>query len=91
LLAPWQLDALDYLDRRQVASKPGECTLPELFKAVHSQQPELSIAAFHSGLTEMRDRGAIELLPFEGHLSELAEPEFALLEGAAVFYAVKRR
>lgn len=89
-LAPWQLDALDYLDRRKVAAKPGDCLLPELFAALRGQHPELTMAAFHEGLSQLRDRGALALLPFSGHLSELNEPEYALLEGAAVFYAVKR-
>jgi hypothetical protein len=89
-LTPWQLDALDYLDRRKVAAKPGDCLLPELFRALREQHPELSMSIFHDGLSKLRDRGAIALLPFDGHLSELSEPEYALLEGAAVYYAVKR-
>jgi hypothetical protein len=89
-LALWQLDALDYLDRRRVAAKTGDCPLPELYKACRESHSELSMSGFHEGLAQLRDRGAIALVPFQGHLSELAEPEFALLEGAAVYYAVKR-
>ena len=89
-LAPWQLDALDYLDRRKVAAKPGDCLLPEIFHALRGQHPELTMSAFHEGLSQLRDRGAIVLLPYSGHLSELNEPEYALLEGAAVFYGLKR-
>src|SRR5260221_53743 len=89
-LEPWQLDVLDYLDRRRVAARPGDCLLPELFQAMREQHADLTMSAFHEGLGRLRDRGAIVLVPFDGHLSELSEPEYALLEGAAVFYGVKR-
>jgi hypothetical protein len=89
-LGAWQLDALAYLDRRRAAAGAAECLLPELFNALRGQHDALDLASFHAGLAELRERGAIELLPFEGHLSDLAEPEFALLEGAAVFYGVRR-
>lgn len=90
LLGPWQLDALAYLDRRKAAAGAAECLLPELFSALRSQHASLDLSGFHTGLAELRDRGAIVLLPFDGHLSDLKEPEFALLEGAAVFYGVRR-
>jgi hypothetical protein len=89
-LAPWQLDAIDYLDRRRAAGGHSECTLPELFNALRPAHADLSIADFHGGLGILRDRGTVALLPHGGHLSDLAEPEYALLEGAAVYYGVKR-
>lgn len=90
VLSPWQLDALAYLDKRRAAAGASECLLPELFNALRAQHAGLDLASFHTGLSELRDRGAILLVPFGGHLSDLAEPEFALLEGAAVFYGVRR-
>jgi hypothetical protein len=87
---PWQLDALDYLDRRKVLPVPADCPLAELFNALRGTHPGLALAAFHEGLVRLRDRGAVALLPFAGPLAALAEPEYALLEGAAVFYAVTR-
>jgi hypothetical protein len=89
-LAPWQLDVLDYLDRRQVTAGTVDCPLPELFGFLRDKQPDLALPAFHEGLGQLRDRGAVVLVPYSGHLSELAEPEFALLEGAAVYYAIRR-
>jgi hypothetical protein len=89
-LQPWQLDALDYLDRRKVAAASGDCPLPELFNFLREKHADLSLTAFLEGLSHLRDRRAIELVPYRGHLSELAEPEMALLEGAAVFASVRR-
>src|SRR5207249_12195411 len=43
-LTTWQLDALDYLDRRKVSAKPGDCSLPELFKALREQHVDLSMS-----------------------------------------------
>jgi len=89
-MGPWQLDALAYLDQRKAAGGTSPCQLPELFNALRTRHSTLDLAAFHSGLAELRERGALVLLPFEGHLSDLAEPEFALLEGPAVYYGVER-
>jgi hypothetical protein len=88
-LAPWQLDALDYLDQRKTAAAP-DCPLPELFRFLRTNHPELALDTFHDGLRRLRDRGAVELVPFRGHLSGLAQPEYALLEDAAVYTAVRR-
>jgi hypothetical protein len=89
-LEPWQLDALDYLDRRKVAASARDCPLSELYNYLREKHAELPLAAFHEGLSHLRDRGAVELVPYRGHLSELAEPEVALLEGAAVFAFIRR-
>lgn len=86
----WQLDALDYLDRRKAVPRPDDCSLPELFHHLEEKHAGLKVTAFHDGLAHLRDRGALELVAYGGHLSELAEPEYALLEGAAVYYTVRR-
>ena len=87
-LDAWQLAALEYLAQRRHAGAAA-CPLAELFKALHDRHAELTLGVFHEGLAELRDRGAAELMPYAGHLSDLPEPEFALLEGSAVYSAVK--
>jgi hypothetical protein len=87
---PWGLDAVTYLFRRQVGGATGACPLAELFKAVAGQHPELTVKDFHEGLRRLHDRGAVRLLPFTGPADELPEPEFALLDGASVYYYVTR-
>jgi hypothetical protein len=89
-LEPWLLDALDYLDRRKVTAPPGDCPLPELFRFLRERHAALSVAAFHDGLRRLGDRGAVALIPYPRHLSQLDEPEFALLDGASVYYAARR-
>ncbi len=84
----WQLASVEYLRQRQSA-KEGPCPLAELFNALRDKHGELSLGVFHDGLAQMRDRRAIDLVPFAGHLSDLAEPEHALLEGAAVYSAAR--
>ena len=86
----WQLDALNYLEQHPGPDKAG-CRLPELFHALRRGHPELSVPAYHDGLMQLRDRGAVELARFDGPLRELPEPEYALLEGATVYFAVRRR
>ena len=88
--APWAQDALAYLERRRSSGVPGECPLPELFTALHAQHADLSVTAFHDRLRRLRDRRALQLLPFPGLPSEIPEPEFALLDGATLLYYVSR-
>jgi hypothetical protein len=87
---PWALEALAYLDRRQSAGGKDQCPLPELFAALRQKHADLSITAFHDGLRRLYDRRAVRLLSFKGQPDELPEPEFALLDGAAVLYYVAR-
>ncbi len=87
---PWALDALAYLDRRREGGTPGDCPLPELFAALCRKRPDLSVTSFHDGLRRLDDRRALRLLPFSGPPQDLPEPEYALLDGAAVLYYVTR-
>ena len=41
-------------------------------------------------LQGLRDRGAVAFVPHAGPLTELAEPEYALVEGHAIAHAVRR-
>ncbi len=87
---PWGLDALTYLFRRQAGGATSDCPLPELFKAVSQQHANLTVKDFHDGLRRLHDRGAVRLLPFTQPANELPEPEFALVDGASVYYYVAR-
>jgi hypothetical protein len=92
---PWTIDALNYLDRRRLAAAParnGEasaCPLPELFAALIRQHSGLSLTEFHEGLRRLHDRRLVHLQP-AARLDDLPQPEYALLEGAAVLYYVSR-
>lgn len=83
---PWALDALNYLDRRRALGAPPECPLPELHEAVSRHHAHLSLSAFHDGVRELHERRAIVLRPSE----EMPSPEFALLDGAKVYYLAVR-
>jgi hypothetical protein len=101
---PWAIDALNYLDRRRLAAAPtlpspelGEgrvggaysCPLPELFTALLRQHPDLSVRLYHEGLRRLHERRLVQLQP-AASLADLPQPEYALLEGAAIFYYVTR-
>ena len=87
---PWAVDALAYLDHRRTGGATGECPLPELFAALRDRYPDLSVNAFHDRLRRLHDRRALRLLPFTGPASDIPEPEYALLDGASLFYYVSR-
>jgi hypothetical protein len=89
-IVPFGLDALTYLFRRQAGGAASDCPLPELFKAVSEQHPNLAVKDFHDGLRRLHDRGVLRLVVFEGPAAELPEPEFALVDGASVYYYVAR-
>jgi hypothetical protein len=89
---PWAIDALNYLDRRRLAAGNGDaspCSLPELFAALVRQHPDLSVRVYHEGLRRLHERRLIQLQP-AASLTNLPQPEYALLEGASVFYHVAR-
>ncbi|MCI0638171.1 MAG: hypothetical protein L0Y72_25045 [Gemmataceae bacterium] len=86
---PWAHAAVEYLDKRQRSGLPERCPLPDLFAHLKDKETGLSIADFHSGLRRLHDRGRVRLLPHDG-VEGPPEPEFALLDGAAVFYFAAR-
>jgi len=88
--APWAVDALAYLDHRRAGGATADCPLPELFAALRDRYPDLSVNAFHERLRRLHDRRALRLLPFPGPPSEIPEPEYALLDGANLFYYATR-
>jgi hypothetical protein len=87
---PWAADVLAYLDRRRDSGAAGGCPLPELFAALRARQPGLSLTEFHDGLRRLSDYKAVALAPFAGPPEQLAEPEYALLDGATVLYYARR-
>jgi hypothetical protein len=86
---PWAAEAVGHLERRRTGGVLTHCTLPELFAAVRARHPGLLVKDFHAGLKRLQDRGVLRLLPHEGGAA-LPEPEYALLDGAAVYYQVTR-
>jgi hypothetical protein len=92
---PWAIDALNYLDRRRLAAgasangDTSSCPLPELFAALMRLHPDLSVRMYHEGLRRLHERRLVQLQP-AASLDDLPQPEYALLEGAAVFYYVAR-
>ncbi len=84
---PWSNEAVHYLEQRRQTGIGEKCPLAELFSVLKKKEPELTIRDFHSGLRRLHDRGVIRLLPFEGEGGP-PEPEYALLDGAEVYYYV---
>jgi hypothetical protein len=84
---PWVIDAVNYLDHRRAAGAPDGCPLPELFNSLARQHDGLSIGAFHEGLRRMSERRVLRLTPATS-LTDLPQPEFALLhDGDVLYYA----
>jgi hypothetical protein len=82
---PWGPQAVDYLHKRREGGAAVECSLPELFAAVHPQHPQLTIKEFHAGLRRLADRGILKLLPPTDD-QPLPEPEYAFLDGTKTSY-----
>jgi hypothetical protein len=87
-VVPWGGDALTYLDRRCESGLANGCPLPELFAALRDKHAGLPVKDFHTGLRRLHDRGLLRLLPVE-ESTALPEPEYALVDGAAVYYRVE--
>ncbi len=84
-LVPWSMDALEYLDRRGESGAGGDCPLPELFHALRARHPELTLPAFHDGVSRLHDVRAVKLLP-----GELVEPEYAIVSEGKLMSLVAR-
>jgi hypothetical protein len=78
----WSHDAVDYLDRRRKSGFDERCALPELFRHLREKEESLTIREFHSGLRMLHDRGLVTLSPAESP----DQPEYALLDGANMYY-----
>jgi hypothetical protein len=84
----WARESLDYLERRKSTGVATPCSLPELFCALQPGHRELSISGFHDQLLRLQDRRTLRLLPFEGDVGTIPEPEFALPDGMQLLYYV---
>ena len=82
---PWAHDAIEYLDQRDNSGMGERCALPELFGHLAAREEELTIRDFHTGLRRLHDRGLVRLFPADRDAGP-AEPEYALLDGASVYY-----
>jgi hypothetical protein len=88
-LAPWAADALRYLDERRQTLPDPRCPLSELFAALQARMIDLSLKDFHVGLQQLHERGLVTLRPHEGD-TPAPEPEYALLDAAAVYHYATR-
>jgi DNA-binding PadR family transcriptional regulator len=86
---PWGPEALDALDRRKQVGLGTRCPLADLFAALKEKHAELTVKVFHAGLKRLQDRRLITLLPGVNS-GDTPGPEYALLDGAAVFYYASR-
>jgi hypothetical protein len=84
-LVPWGIAALEYLDRR-ADTLPGDCPLPDLFRALVVRFPDLTITAYQDGLRRLHDACAIRLLPSDA----MDEPEFAFVIDKQPVWLIRR-
>jgi hypothetical protein len=83
----WAQETRDYLQRRHQVGLGTRCPLSELFLSLREAHPHLSIKDFHAGLKRLQDEGTLTLLPRVGE-DDAPGPEYALLDGSAVYYYV---
>lgn len=88
-LVPWGPDVLNYLERRRQVGLGTRCPLADLFTSLKDQHATLSIKDFHHGLRQMQVADAIVLHPGVS-ATDTPGPEYALLDGPAVYYYVAR-
>ncbi len=86
---PWAQETLDYLERRKQVGLGERCALAVLFSALKERHAEMSIKDFHLGLKRLHERDVLKLWPSTGS-GDAPGPEYALLDGAAVYYYVGR-
>jgi hypothetical protein len=79
------------LDGWHAAHPDKDCPLPQLFRQLQAEAPELSIGAFHDALRALHTAGRLWLHPWTGPLYDLPEPPLALLVGHEVAYYASPR
>ncbi|MBM3996886.1 MAG: hypothetical protein FJ303_22460 [Planctomycetes bacterium] len=85
---PWAQQTLQFLDRRKKVGLGERCPLGDLFLALKDQHRELALRDFHFGLKRLSERECITLLPGINP-ADAPAPEYALLDGAFVYYYVR--
>jgi hypothetical protein len=86
---PWAHEALAYLEKRQAGGLGEKCPLSELFAALQQKEEGLTLKDFHAGLRRLHDRGVLRLLTYDGPDGP-PEPEYALLDGATMYFYAAR-
>jgi DNA-binding transcriptional ArsR family regulator len=86
---PWAHAALEVLEQRKQVGLGDRCPLADLFAALKTRQTDLSLREFHQGLKCLQDRGLLTLLRDLPN-GDAPSPEYALLDGPAVYYYVTR-
>jgi hypothetical protein len=90
LTIPWAQEALAYLERRRENGTGTPCSFPELFEALRPRHGALTLPAYLDGLRRLHDLRAVQLLPFTDPPEKIPEPEYALADGPALLYYLKR-
>jgi hypothetical protein len=86
---PWAQATLEYLDSRKQVGLGERCALGDLFTALKDKHADLTIRDYHAGLKRMHEGKVLALLPSTGN-GDAPGPEYALLDGPAVYYYVGR-
>jgi hypothetical protein len=83
--------AWPFLRRWQETHPQEDCPLPELFRQLRQQHPQLNVGQFQEALRQWYGQGQIVLHPWAGPIYEIPEPELAMLVGHAIAYYVSLR
>lgn len=86
---PWAHETLQYLDQRHEVGLGTRCPLADLFTMLKGKHADMTIKDFHIGLKRLQESKMIALMPSTSN-GDAPGPEYALLDGAAVYYYVGR-
>jgi hypothetical protein len=86
---PWAQEALAVLERRRQVGLGKRCALADLYAALKERQHDLTIREFHQGLKRLHERQLVELRADVPN-GDAPGPEYALLDGPAVYYYVEQ-
>jgi hypothetical protein len=78
------------LKRRQQVGLGPRCPLADLYATLKAKHVDLTIRDFHAGLRKLHEAETITLLPSAGS-GDAPGPEYAMLDGPAVYYYVARK
>ncbi len=84
---PWADATRAYLEQRRQVGLGTRCPLADLFVALKEKHAELTVKEFHACLRRMHETNTITLLPSTGN-GDAPGPEYALLDGPALYYYV---
>ncbi len=82
---PWAADALRFLESRRQVGLGTRCPLADLFAALRGKHHDLTLREFHAGIRRLREGSVLTLHPGTSP-DDAPGPEFALLDGATVYY-----